>query len=64
MGDKVLTPEDAAKILKVHPNTIRKWLRNGTIKGSQFNGRLWRITESAINETLKEIKSDTNKVEV
>jgi len=47
MKDKLLDVEDAAKIIEVHPETIRRWLRDGTLKGEKF-GKLWRIRESEL----------------
>jgi excisionase family DNA binding protein len=31
--DRLLTPEEAAEILAVSPKSIRKWLRQGKLKG-------------------------------
>ena len=45
MDEKLYTVEEAAKILQVHPETLRKWLKEGRIKGEKF-GRMWRIRES------------------
>lgn len=52
MSEKMLTPENAAERLQVKPSTIRKWLRNGTLKGVKI-GMLWRISESTIEEYEK-----------
>ncbi len=54
MSEKLLTPEDAAKMLQVSPGTIRGWLRKGVIKGTKVGGgRLWRISETTIDEFVK-----------
>jgi len=54
MKDKLLTPEDAARLLQVSPDTVRGWLRKGVIKGTKVGGgRLWRISESTIDEFVK-----------
>ncbi len=37
-----LTPEELADILRVHPETIRKSIRQGRIRAQKV-GRLWRI---------------------
>ncbi|WP_460331335.1 helix-turn-helix domain-containing protein [Thermus oshimai] len=37
-----LTPEELADILRVHPETIRKSIRQGKIHAQKV-GRLWRI---------------------
>jgi len=54
MAERMLTPDDAAELLQVAPNTVRGWLRKGVIKGTKVgDGRLWRISESTINEFVK-----------
>jgi excisionase family DNA binding protein len=54
MSEKLLTPEDAAALLQVSPGTVRGWLRKGVINGTKVGGgRLWRISESTINDFVK-----------
>jgi len=54
MSEKLLTPDDAAELLQVSPGTVRGWLRKGVIKGTKVGGgRLWRISESTINEFVE-----------
>ena len=47
-----LTVKETCERLKVHPNTILKWLANGTIKGVKF-GKLWRIPDTEIERVAK-----------
>jgi acetyl-CoA synthetase len=47
-----LTVKDASARLKVHENTILRWLTNGTIKGVKF-GKLWRIPDTEIERVAK-----------
>jgi len=49
----LLTVEEAAKTLKIHPVTLRNWLRKGKIRGVKISHRGWRIPESALEEFLK-----------
>lgn len=44
MGDKLLTPEDAAERLNMATKTIREWLRKGELVGVKL-GRNWRVRE-------------------
>ncbi len=37
--------EEAASLLKVRDDTLRRWLRNGTLRGVKIN-RLWRISQA------------------
>lgn len=50
MVDQLLTVEQAAKRLHVHPITVRRQLRSGVLRGFK-RGNLWRVPESAITET-------------
>jgi excisionase family DNA binding protein len=45
MGARMLTPEEVAERLAVTPNTVRGWLRDGTLKGVKLGKRVWRIRE-------------------
>ena len=47
MIEPLLTVEQAADLLHVHPITIRRRLRKGTLRGFK-SGKLWRVTESAL----------------
>lgn len=54
MSEKYLTPEAAAELLDVAPTTVRSWLRKGILKGSKVGGgKLWRISETEIDEFVK-----------
>jgi excisionase family DNA binding protein len=46
----------AAKLLRIHPKTLRNRARRGIIPGVPV-GRLWRFRASALNEWLDEIAS-------
>jgi len=47
------SPEEAAEIMNLNPNTIRAWLRTGQLKGVKLGGRIWRISEEAIEDFIK-----------
>jgi excisionase family DNA binding protein len=60
MSEQSLTPDEAARILKVSPQTLRRWLRKGVLKGIKVgDGKLWRINQSTIDQYL-ETSSDSN----
>jgi excisionase family DNA binding protein len=65
MEDELLTVDQGAKRLKIHRVTLRKMLREGSIKGMKFGAREWRIPESALQEFIasKMGKSATTKAE-
>ena len=49
--ERLLTPDEAAAIVKVSAKTIREWLKQGSLKGIK-TGRLWRIKESELRKFL------------
>ena len=51
MAEKLLTPEEVAEHLAVSPKSIRKWLREGKLKGVRV-GRLWWIRERDLEAFL------------
>ena len=51
--EKLLTVEDAAKVLLVKPTTVREWLKAGKLKGMKM-GRLWRVWKSELEVFLRE----------
>ncbi len=64
MSEKLLTPEDAAALLQVSPGTVRGWLRKGVINGTKVGGgRLWRISESTINDFVKAAQGTVSDTE-
>jgi len=49
---KYLTVAEVADLLRVHPETIRTYLKGGKIKGLKLE-REWRISDSALSTFLK-----------
>ena len=49
-SEQFLTVEQAARRLRVHPMTVRRHLKSGLLRGRK-QGKLWRVAESALNET-------------
>ena len=54
--ESLLNVAEAARLLRIHPKTLRRKARRGIIPGVQV-GRLWRFRASALNEWLDEIAS-------
>lgn len=50
--DEILTVEEAAAMLKVHPVSVRRYIRDGQIKSVKM-GKRWRILRSEIIKALK-----------
>jgi excisionase family DNA binding protein len=54
--ESLLDVTEAARLLRIHPKTLRNKARRGVIPGVQV-GRLWRFRASVLNEWLDEIAS-------
>lgn len=48
---KLLTVEEGAEKLGIHPETARKWLREGRLSGVKI-GRHWRFREADLNKFI------------
>lgn len=51
-ADKLLTVEQAAERLQMHPATVRRFIREGTLAGKRIGARQWRISESALRDFI------------
>ncbi len=49
--EPLLDSDQAAALLQIHPKTLQKLARAGTVTGIRV-GRLWRFRASALNEWL------------
>ncbi len=54
--EMLLTPEQAAQALSVDVVTVRRWLRDGHLRGIKRR-RLWRVPETALTELAENPKS-------
>ena len=54
MPDRFITVQEAADQLRVHPQTVRLWLREGKLRGRLIGGRKsgYRIPASEIERIL------------
>jgi excisionase family DNA binding protein len=52
-GDEILTISQVSKLLKLHPRTIYKLVKNGIIPGRRV-GKKWRFLRSEVIKFLKE----------
>jgi excisionase family DNA binding protein len=55
-GKKMYTVTQVAERLQLHPQTIREWLRRGTLKGVRMGGTKagWRIPEGEVARLERE----------
>jgi excisionase family DNA binding protein len=48
-----LTPEQAARLLQLHPKTVRRLLNEGKLPGQRIGGRHWRISAAALKKFIE-----------
>lgn len=58
--EALLTVEDAAKRVKVHPETIRGWIRAGELPAVDIGGK-YRIYPRDLDNFLKSRKTTRDK---
>ena len=51
-SDEILTVEEVAALLKIHPKTVYKFLKANVLQGHRF-GRLWRFKKAEIMKLLE-----------
>lgn len=56
--EKYLTSEQVATLLQVHPFTVLKYLKSGTLEGVKI-GRVYRIRESDVEKFLSVSQAST-----
>jgi len=50
---KLLTPAEAAEMLSVSEKTVKKWLRQGKLRGVKV-AHLWRLRKEDLERFIKE----------
>ena len=58
--EELLTVDDAAKKVKVHPETIRGWIRSGELPAVDIGGK-YRIYPEDLHAFLKRRKTTRSK---
>jgi excisionase family DNA binding protein len=61
MSEKLLTLQEACRRLGIHPNTLRKWDKQGKIRVVRTVGGRRRIPESELERLMGFIKSDVSR---
>ena len=56
--DEFLTVSKVAKRLKLHPETIARYIRQGELPALKF-GRVWRMERKEVDKFTKETKQKT-----
>ncbi len=55
MINNILTPEQVAEKLQIHPLTVLKYIKNGDLKASRL-GRVYRIREEEIDTFMDKME--------
>lgn len=53
MPEELLTIEQAAQLLQLHPDTVRRLVREGELPGVKIGRRQWRIATSALQRYIE-----------
>ncbi len=62
MRNRLLTTEEAARLIGVKQTTVRTWLNKGLIEGTKVGGgKLWRISEEALEEFINNKRNKSAK---
>lgn len=56
----VLTLKEVARKLKLHPNTLRRYAKEGKLAAMKF-GRVWRIEEEDLKDFMKAMKQGVKR---
>ncbi len=56
----VLTLKEVAQRLKLHPNTLRRYAKEGKLPAMKF-GRVWRIEEKDLKDFMRAMKQKIKK---
>ncbi|MCC7370278.1 MAG: helix-turn-helix domain-containing protein [Chloroflexi bacterium] len=53
--DRLLTVRECAERLRVNPETVRRWLRSGRMRGVILGGDRsgWRVPQSELNRVAR-----------
>jgi excisionase family DNA binding protein len=49
-----MTVKEVADTLRVHPTTVREWIRSGRLKAARFGGKDYRIKREDYEKFIQE----------
>ncbi len=53
MDGELLTVDQAAERLQMHPDTVRRLLRDGQLPGVKIGARQWRVPADALRQYIE-----------
>jgi len=58
--DKMLTVNEVCGLFRIHPNTLRRWVANGTIKGYYITPRGdYRFKQEDLDQFIIRMNTET-----
>ena len=57
-SDRLLTPDEAAALLRLHGRTVRRWAERGIIPGAIRLPARWRFKEKELLRWIDELEVD------
>ncbi len=54
----LLSTEQAAGLMQIHLNTMKRWLYDGKIPGARKIGRDWRIDKASLRRWFEEVEPE------
>ena len=53
MEERYYSPEEVAEKYNISGVVVRKWLREGKLKGIKLGGKIWRIPEVELEQFVR-----------
>ena len=58
MAEDILTPGEVAKMLRVSPDTVTRWIRLGRLRAAKLPSGTYRIARKDVEKLLRELRAD------
>jgi excisionase family DNA binding protein len=58
MSEELLTPAEVAKMLRVSPDTVTRWIRLGQLRAAKLPSGTYRISRRDVEKLLRELQGD------
>jgi excisionase family DNA binding protein len=58
VSDELLTIEQVASELQLHPDTIRRYIREGKLKGVRISSTVVRVKRSELDKFIQDRSTD------
>ena len=56
MAEDLLTPGEVAKMLRVSPDTVTRWIRLGQLRAAKLPSGTYRIARKDVEKLLRELQ--------